>query len=117
MSRLYNILNQLVGSKETLATGATLIRSGKNRKLILNGYTKTSTNLTIPPADAPSKDTSAAGLRTDSNGRSTALGRVTVYASQTTVAMYYAGSYNASSSGLTSLASGDKIYAVLEWAI
>ena len=117
MSRLGNILNELVGSRTTLATGATLIRSGKNRKLILNGYTKTASNLTIPSADAPSVDTSVAGLRTDSNGRSTALARATIYASQTNVAMYYAGSYNASSSGLSSLANGDKIFAVLEWAI
>lgn len=120
MSRLYNILNQLVGSKETLATGATLIRSGKNRKLILNNYTKPSgsgSGITMPSADFPTTEQQFMGFRRNSSGLGTAVGMVALYPNSQSVALYYAGTYNSAQAGLSGLATGDKISAICEWVV
>lgn len=120
MSRLGNILNELVGTRTTLATGATLIRSGKNRKLILNNYTKPSSSgsgITIPSEDFPATDQLFTGLRRNSSGLGTAVGVVALYPNSQSVALYYAGTYNSAQTGLSGLATGDKISAICEWVV
>lgn len=114
--RLYDILMALVGTSETLATGAILYRYGKRRKLVLSSYAKTSSTFTLPSGDAPDAQTTGVGLRTNSDGRATALGQVVVRTTGV-VEFYYAGTYNATGSGLSNLATGDKISSVCEWIV
>lgn len=115
-NRLYDILMALVGTSETLATGATIYRNGKKRKLVLSGYAKTSSTFTLPSGDAPDTQIASVGLRTNSDGRATALGQIAVRTTGV-VDFYYAGTYNATGSGLSNLATGDKISAVCEWVV
>lgn len=114
--RLYDILMALVGTSETLATGAILYRYGKRRKLVLSSYAKTSSTFTLPSGDAPGAQTIGVGLRLNSDGRATAVGQMVVRATGV-VDLYYAGSYNSASMGLSYLATGDKMSAECEWIV
>lgn len=116
MSRLYNILNELVGTSETLATGATIYRNGKKRKLVFSSYEKTANAFTLQSSDAPSEQTVGVGLRTNSSGLGTALGQIAVRTTGV-VDFYYAGTYNAAGSGLSNLATGDRISAICEYVV
>lgn len=102
---------------ETLATKATLIRLSNLRILVLSGYQGANSTLAVPSADKPSEGATGPTLRTDSTDRSTALGYVAVSSSNGYVQRYYAGSYNASGSGVSNVASTDKSYGIVAWII
>lgn len=102
---------------ETLATKATLIRLSNLRILVLSGYQGANSTLAVPSADKPSGGATGPTLRTDSTDRSTALGYVAVSSSNGYVQRYYAGSYNASGSGVSNVASTDKSYGIVAWII
>lgn len=102
---------------EVLGTGATLIRISNLRILALTSFKGANSTLTIPAADRPSTVVSAPALRTDANDRSTALGQLTVRPENGYVQRYYAGTYNASGSGVSNVAATDKTSGIAAWII
>lgn len=102
---------------EVLGTGATLIRISNLRILALTSFKGANSTLTIPAADRPSITVQAPALRTDANDRSTAMGILTVRPENGYVQRYYAGTYNASGSGVSNVAATDKISGIVAWII
>lgn len=102
---------------ETLDTGARLIRLANLRILSLTTYTGANSTLTIPLADRPSHYVYAPTLRTDSNGRSTAMGYMSINPDNGYVQRYYAGTYNAAGSGVSNVAATDKSSGIAAWII
>lgn len=106
-----------LGTTETLATGAILIRFSNLRILELREYQGANSTLAVPDADKPSANVTAPTIRTDSNNRSTAVGYMTVQSNSGYVQRYYAGTYNASGSGVSNVAATDKTSGVAIWSV
>lgn len=101
-------------SRETLATGADLIRMENLRILSLISYAGGNGALTIPQGDRPTTETFGMIMRRDANGRSVAFGFADI-PSGGLVGLYYAGTYNASGSGLSSATTSDRISGQITW--
>lgn len=115
--KLFNKILTQMGVAEQLATKATLIRFSNLRILVLAGYQGANSTLSVPAADMPSGSATGPTLRTDSTDRSTALGYVAVSSPNGYVQRYYAGSYNASGSGVSNVAATDKSYGIVAWVV
>ena len=102
---------------ENLGTGVTLIRVSNLRILCLNHFQGANSTLTIPTADRPSSPVSAPTLRMDENNRSTAMGYMTVNASNGYVQRYYAGTYNAAGSGVSNIGATDRSSGIIAWIV
>ena len=102
---------------ETLGTGARLIRLSNLRVLSLTSFQGANSTLTIPTADRPGYAVYAPTLRTDSNDRSTAMGYLSINPNNGYVQRYYAGTYNASGSGVSNVAATDKSSGIIAWIV
>lgn len=99
-----------------LATGANLIRMGNLRILSLSSYAGGNGALTIPQGDRPTAETMGMIMRRDTNGRSVAFGFADIPTSGV-VGLYYAGTYNASGSGLSTVTTSDRATGQITWTV
>lgn len=106
-------------SVEELATGARLFRISNLRVLTLTEFQGANSTLAVPEADKPEsgKGPLAPIFRTDSSGRSTTTGYMTVNSTNGYVQRYYAGTYNGSASGASNVSATDKVDGVAVWII
>ena len=116
MSRLYNILDSMVETKESLATGMTIYRRGKHRRLVFTNYAVPATYPTLANGDRPSSTARGAGLRRTSNLYSAALAAINVN-TDGSLNFYYFFTYNASGAGASICGTGDLLIATVEWDV